>query len=357
MGGLGLSAGLATLVGEEDQDVAVRIFLLDNSGSTASYDGKYLDGTKFVACSRWKEIQVMAIFQAEWNVALETPCEFVLLNPPSSRSFARFREGVDFVSIDPRRGNTTEQVSMLRKMLERTRPQGTTPLFERMTEIHHRIKHDYSHLAVQGLKAIVVIATDGLPTLSGSAVPSDEAKRQVVQALRKLTGELPVFVVVRLCTNEDNVVEYYNKVDEEEELPLEVIDDIESEAKEIKDKGNGWLTYSPLIHAIREGGTFVKLLDLLDERLLTPLEVRLLSGHLLQLEGEEPLPLSDAAAFARMAEERLRRAPLEFDPLKRRHAPCVNLRQLKRAARVTHGPFACFKWLLPCVRRAHTRID
>ena len=35
---------------------------------------------------------------------------------------------------------------------------------------------------------------------------------------------------------------------------MEVLDDIESEAKEIMAAGNGWLVYTPLLHKIREAG-------------------------------------------------------------------------------------------------------
>merc|ERR1711904_136279 len=121
---------------------------------------------------------------------------------------------------------------------------------------------------------------------------SDSQKRELVQILKRLGFELSVFIVIRLTTDNDSVVDYYNQVDAELELPLEVIDDIKSEAKEIRSQLNGWLTYSPLLHKIREGGTFVKLLDLLDERRLTPTEVSVLAQLLLRREQEEPMPRS-----------------------------------------------------------------
>merc|ERR1711904_596233 len=121
---------------------------------------------------------------------------------------------------------------------------------------------------------------------------SDSQKRELVQILKRLGFELSVFIVIRLTTDNDSVVDYYNQVDAELELPLEVIDDIKSEAKEIISQGNGWLTYSPLLHRIREGGTFVKLFDLLDERQLTPTEVSLFTQLLLRREGDAPMPRS-----------------------------------------------------------------
>jgi len=55
----------------------------------------------------------------------------------------------------------------------------------------------------------------------------------MVHELRKLCTELPLFVVIRLCTSEEDVVDFYNGLDEEVEFPLDVLDDLESEALEI----------------------------------------------------------------------------------------------------------------------------
>jgi hypothetical protein len=44
---------------------------------------------------------------------------------------------------------------------------------------------------------------------------------------------LPVWVVIRLCTNENAIVSYWNNVDKEIELNMDVIDDPMGEAKEI----------------------------------------------------------------------------------------------------------------------------
>merc|ERR1719387_1730897 len=311
--------------------IGLRIFLLDNSGSTSSYDGKYLEevaggNMKMVTCSRWQEIKRMALQQARCQIATGTPCEFVLLNPVSGHG--NLQEGVDICSIHPTHGNTEGQLATLDRMLGNVRPNGVTPLAQSLRQIRQRVLTVHGHLARQGLRTVLVIATDGLPTSQGYT-PTDAAKAEVVRELRQISVELPVFLVIRLCTDEDSVVEYYNRIDEEEELPLEVIDDLESEAQEIRQQGNDWLTYSPMIHMIREGGTFMKLLDLLDERKLNALEVRLLAGHFLQLADQQSLPVSDMAQFHKKAEENVRQMPKVFDPLRHRAAPCVDVRKLR----------------------------
>merc|ERR1712224_708609 len=142
-------------------------------------------------------------------------------------------------------------------------------------------------------------------------------------------SELSVFVVIRLTTDDDNVISYYNDLDEELEWPLEVLDDIESEAKEIRQRGNSWLTYSPLLHRIREGGTFVKLFDLLDERQLTPTEVSLFTQMLLRREGDAPMPRT-AEEFCNALQAAVHEAPLVYHPITRRMVPPVDVLQVSK---------------------------
>jgi hypothetical protein len=105
-------------------------------------------------------------------------------------------------------------------------------------------------------KACVVIATDG-----------ESSDGDIASALRPLE-QLPVWVVVRLCTDQQRVVSYWNNIDNELELEMDVLDDLFGEAAEVH-QANPWLNYSEPLHRLREFGISAKELDLLDEKLLS----------------------------------------------------------------------------------------
>ena len=126
-------------------------------------------------------------------------------------------------------------------------------------------------LRKDGCRVAVILATDGLPTdergYGGPAI-----QQQFVEALRGLEG-LPVWVVVRLCTDESEVAKFYNSLDGQLELSLEVLDDFLEESKEVHEH-NPWLNYALPLHRLREMGYHDRVFDLLDERRLTTEELR-----------------------------------------------------------------------------------
>ena len=106
-----------------------------------------------------------------------------------------------------------------------------------------------------------MIATDG-----------ESSDGNLAEAMRPLKA-LPVWVVVRLCTNSSAIVDYWNAIDKELELNMDVIDDFKGEAQEIHVR-NPWLHYGEPLHRAREFGVHIKEMDLLDEKRCELVEIR-----------------------------------------------------------------------------------
>jgi hypothetical protein len=111
-------------------------------------------------------------------------------------------------------------------------------------------------LRATGKRAVIILATDG------------EASDGDITAAMKPLEQLPVWVVIRLCTSEKSICDYWNNVDKIIELDMDILEDIKSEARSIY-RFNDWLTYGEPLHRMREFGIYLKDFDLIDERTLT----------------------------------------------------------------------------------------
>jgi len=224
------------------------------------------------------------------------------------------------MGIDPASRNVAEQIKNFKLALGTTPHHGTTPLADRLRALREKLlKHRTDKLVM------LSIVTDGVPT---NQQGNHDDTKNFVHELRRFATDLRSFIVIRLATDEDAVVDYYNKIDEELELPLDILDDIAGEAKEVYDAGNGWLTYSPLIHRVREGGSVEKLFDLLDERPFLPVEIRTMLESLLLQPSDPPLPRQPKELVAAVTKI-VRSQPLVYDGRTGRMAPPVNLSKLK----------------------------
>jgi hypothetical protein len=329
--------GLADLLEQEAQQIARRVFLLDNSGSTSMADGKVLQDIgrgmlQEMPCTRWEEVVDMAQTHARWNMVLGVPCEFHVLNPIGDPN----QEGTGFVVTSADRGPAEPQLAMLTDFLKRNGPKGVTPLANRLGDIRQRIERERMELLQQGQRVVLIIATDGMPTSAYAGQSTARDREDLVQALRRLSA-LDVHLVLRLCTDDDAVVDFYGDVDKEIELSLEVLDDLSAEATELKNQGNKFLTYSPLLHRIRESGTFFKVLDIVDERQLTNGEIYLLAQLLLRRSPNDPLLPRDPREFCDEVERRMREDPtwVYFEPRHATLAPPLNIEHLRYAMGVS----------------------
>ncbi|KAJ8611390.1 hypothetical protein CTAYLR_006507 [Chrysophaeum taylorii] len=233
------------------EQFAVRYWIIDNSGSMWTPDGRRaVEGSRSaVTSTRWDELRDSLAFHANLSARLCAPTEFLLLNArPMSPAI-----------VTTGLGNPDDEIRRL-LALARTSPFGKTPLCARIRDVLERVREREHELIATGRRVVLVIASDGEPT--------DGDVRKALRALHPL----PVNIVIRLCTQEDDVVEFWNNVDRDLELDVEVLDDLISEAKEIR-AYNKFLAYGLPLHRLREWGCATKILDLLDETRLVPAQI------------------------------------------------------------------------------------
>ena len=182
----------------------------------------------------------------------------------------RFRiftfKGAAPVMIGSSAQGNEEGLPKLKAILEGA-PGGGTPLCHHVREVTKQIAAIAPDLRSAGRKAALIIYTDG------------EASDGDITAALKPLHDLPVWVVIRLCTNESRVVKYWADVDSQIELNMDVLDDPMGEAVEIQ-KMNKWLNYGVPLHRLREFGITAKEMDALDEARLSTEQMRAFCGFL-----------------------------------------------------------------------------
>jgi hypothetical protein len=281
---------------------------------------------KVLDCTRWAEIQDTVTYHARIAALLEAPTSFRFLNPTYRKEvFSIAERGREYIQEDLRVAlSTIREVS----------PSGVTPLSDRVREIAVTIESMKDELRAKGQKVVVVLATDGLPS-DQYGQSSQWHLKEFKNALHSLEG-LPVWVVIRLCTDDDDVVDFYNNIDSQLELSLDVLDDFLAEAKEVYEH-NKWLNYALPLHRMREMGFYHKLFDLIDERPMTKDE---LTDFFQLIYGSDALdglpdPQVDWPRFLDRIATVTKAQKMQWNPIKKKMTPWVDIRKLDRAFRNT----------------------
>ena len=224
-----------------------------------------------------------------------------LLNPPLNGMQQEFSVATSSNSCGSRSTITDIQTALTSMKLQ---PRGNTPLAKHIRAVQKGVSSMVSSRQLHaGQKVVIVIATDGMPT--------DCTKDQFVNCLRELEG-LPVWVVIRLCTDDDNIVSYYNDLDTQLELSIEVLDDYVGEAKEVYDM-NPCLNYTLAIHRLREFGYHDRVFDLLDEKLLSKSEMKDFCTLLFGNDGVSiPEPSLEWEAFLDYVDARVKKEKYQW---------------------------------------------
>lgn len=330
----GFTRSLAKTLDDVKRAFALRIWIIDNSGSMQKADGhRIIDNLqsssntiRMVDCTRWAEIRSCVEYHMRLASLVKAPTRFRLLNRPSM--FPDFSG--EFSIAEGRNGIDSEfEADNAIHQLRRIRPEGSTPLTSHIRDIRKQVCEMTPALRCSGQRVAIIIATDGLPT-DERGQSSEHQRALFVDALRKLEG-LPVWVVIRLCTDEDQVVEFYNDLDAILELSVDVLDDFTAEAEEIQEF-NPWLNYGLPLHRVREMGHHDRLFDLIDERPFTKGEVRDFCAILFGEDSFDgvPDPSSDWKEFLAHLSRLAKNESDQWNPIKKRRKPWVSAKKLGR---------------------------
>lgn len=318
----GYSSGLITSMAEYQNRTAKQIWLVDDSGSMITYDGTRMAESpyrnqdfRFVKCSRWEEVQETVKAHIRLAGTLGFPTSFRFLN--GWQSFGVCESCDSDANQDVQNG-----LDIVSKMA----PDGPTPLKMHVMAIREEVESMKDFLRATGQHVSIVICTDGLP--------SDTTDEDFMKELRRLEG-LPVWIVIRLCTNEIDAVDFYNRLDAELEVPVDVVDDFLGEGIEVANY-NPWLNYAMPLHKIREMGVKERALDLLDERPLSPMQQRevctIIFGE--QKMKDCPDPAIDWLAFVGYMDSVQAGEQLQWDPIRKKMQPWINFGKTRSKQRI-----------------------
>jgi hypothetical protein len=260
------------------------IYVIDNSTSMIWYsDGKIFSSgdngeiCKHTGVNRWDEAVDKTTQIAVYNIKRGICAVYYLLNSTSlTRVINR-----DYVVIDPNQSYDMVQLQLTclkNNILKSSNVRGSTPLHEitnyLQTSLQHFTKTDeYKHYPIS-----YSIITDGSPN-----------NRQLFEnSLRDLAKKYSIYLTINLCTDEEDTIQYYNKLDVTlggEMSGLDVIDDFEAEYIEVFNAGNTIVTYSEDVHIARMAGCYSIISDMLDEEALPLHYIIKLCNEVLQIEN------------------------------------------------------------------------
>ena len=330
LSGQGFSDGLIKAAVCSANSFPRRIWIVDNSGSMNTDDGHRIvqngNGTIILNSTRWAEIVDTVTYHAELASKLNASTEFRLLNHPN---LPNVNQNVCVSGPD-------DLPEALRTM-NSSRPGGCTPLTSHLQSIRAEFTPQYvNSLRSAGQRVVVVLATDGVPT-DDSGYANTATEREFKTALQAFGG-LPVWIVIRLCTDDDAICDYYNEIDNQLEIDLEVLDDFVGEAKEVCDL-NPFLNYALPIHRLREFGFHDKVFDLLDEKQLSLSDLRHYVSILLGVEDEDvPDPqFSFKPFYDYVSAEQQKHGSAVYDPIKKKQVPLIDINKMWH----TYQPGGC----------------
>lgn len=329
---LGFTLGLIKALGSNYKTFKKRVWLVDNSGSMKMTDGTKIEfypnkcncfggGGNYgrtIPVSRWEELQACVEYHVDMAAELQIPTTFRLLNAPDRKN-PNLNSFFDIGMSADNSANVDQS-----RVVMNNEPKGPTPLALHLRRLRSDLEMISRELEESGQKVVIIIATDGIPT-NERGYTGKEITQDFVNALNNVYN-FPVWVVFRLCTNNQEILEYYNGLDLLLERPVEVLNDFMDESLEVH-KCNPWINYCQPIHRCREFGFHHRLFDLMDERPLTLDEAHdyccLIFGQ--EFKDTAPEPQADFKVYAAAVEKTQNAETPQWNPCSKSVKPWINM--------------------------------
>jgi len=295
---------------ENLQKISVRYFICDDSSSMNTEDGTKLIkvGKKYTStsCSRWSEIGDCLKFHINLSRAAAAHSVFRFCNAGNPIVIGAHKGSKDLKKAEEDGYHT------LIKRFD-GHADGVTPLCAQVADVVAAIRAQEKELRSAGRQAVVIITSDG------EATDGD-----IMRALLPL-GQLPASLVIRLCTDDEKVVSYWNGL-EALNVSHDLLDDLHREAEEVY-RVNPWLTYAEPLHRVREFGVPHDVIDLLDRSLLSLSHLQLLTQLIFGVDL--PDPAEDWTGFVSKVQEENRKNPQAWNPISRHFTDWIDVTALE----------------------------
>ena len=308
----GWPSGIGKTFLESNEHIGLRFIIIDNSRSMLKRDahrliGGRVDDPKMEVCSRWEQVTSSILSLISLADAAEAPTEVRLLNKA---------EPV-MVGLGISEKNMEEITTLLA-----IEPCGLTPLCKQLQGVIDTVRDMEQQLHDSGKKAWLLIITDG-----------ESTDGNVAEMLKPLQG-LPLQILIRMCTEEIEVCDYWENINASLDLDIRILNDVMVEAQRCMES-NPWLTYGAPIHHAREFGMMLNVpaLDVLKDRSLTKGEIKTLAKILLSREdygGVLPDPEVNWELFVQGVISLQQQVPLVYCPLKKVMRPWFNAYELRK---------------------------
>ncbi|KAL7537488.1 hypothetical protein ACHAXR_007847 [Thalassiosira sp. AJA248-18] len=346
---IGLPPGLLSSVYKSYQTCEARMWVLDNSSQMKKHDSHILakgngeDGDDKGAIkrmdnvTRWKELQECVAFHSAMAAKCFIPTKYWLVNDPahSVQKMDFFdpksiKQHFNLCHKNPGKDVASELNHIRFSMKHIQLDQSPCPLAFCLRSLHKSLLQEAPKISAQGGHVALVLCTQGKPT-DKHGTSNSKVVHDFVRELSRFAELDVVRIIVRLCTDDENVRDMFNTLDRKFDS-VDVLDDFWGEAREVY-LHNPWLTYTMGLHRLRESALAAQVIDHLDEEPLSLDEIHQLCNIMFLGDDNNcidlPHPHKNWDNFIRVLKVLVKKEPLQWNPIKKKMTPWINLKKLE----------------------------